>query len=228
VPDPDWFTDLRPLFDELNCGVIASDEANVIRMANDRLLSWLGYDRAELVNIRVDELVPLELRELLNEEIELVDAGDMRARLTTLRRKDSTTFPVVVLPHRLRDPDGQLLARLSILVELGTIQTARQVSHPSGNEVRSALEQIALELHSISLMAGPSPAAPLEHPDLSTLSPREREVLGYLIAGDRVPAIARHLSISPHTVRNHLKATYRKLGVETQAQLIDHIRALAS
>ena len=57
---------------------------------------------------------------------------------------------------------------------------------------------------------------------------REKEVLTRLVDGDRVPAISKRLHISPHTVRNHLKAIYRKLDVGTQSDLIERVRALAS
>lgn len=58
----------------------------------------------------------------------------------------------------------------------------------------------------------------------ATLSVREREVLARLIDNQRVPAIAESLFISQHTVRNHLKAIFRKLGVSDQQALIDFMR----
>ena len=67
---------------------------------------------------------------------------------------------------------------------------------------------------------------PLEHPALAGLTPREREVLQLLVSGERVPAIAQHLFISQHTVRNHLKSIYRKVDVGTQSELIHRVRAL--
>lgn len=56
---------------------------------------------------------------------------------------------------------------------------------------------------------------------LRPLSPREREIATLLLAGLRVPAIARRLFLSPHTVRNHLKSVFRRLGVGSQSQLIE-------
>lgn len=41
-----------------------------------------------------------------------------------------------------------------------------------------------------------------------------------LLAGDRVPRIARQLYIAPSTVRNLLCSVYRKLGVGSQQELI--------
>ncbi len=52
------------------------------------------------------------------------------------------------------------------------------------------------------------------------LSVREREVMTQLADGYRVSEIATRLFISPHTVRNHLKALFRKLDVHSQDELI--------
>jgi DNA-binding CsgD family transcriptional regulator len=56
------------------------------------------------------------------------------------------------------------------------------------------------------------------------LSPREQEVLAELRAGGRVPSIAKRLSISRVTVRNHLQRIFWKLGVHSQSELIEHVR----
>jgi len=58
-------------------------------------------------------------------------------------------------------------------------------------------------------------------PGLAGLSSRELDVLTRLVAGYRVPAIARALFISRSTVRSHLSSIFRKLGVESQQELID-------
>jgi DNA-binding CsgD family transcriptional regulator len=56
---------------------------------------------------------------------------------------------------------------------------------------------------------------------LTTLSMREKEILRRLCRNQRVPTIARALYISPHTVRNHLKSIFRKVGVSSQIELLE-------
>ena len=51
---------------------------------------------------------------------------------------------------------------------------------------------------------------------LQTLTPRERQVLDMLYAGDSVTHIAHLLEVSPATVRSQVKAVLRKLGVSSQ------------
>jgi DNA-binding CsgD family transcriptional regulator len=59
---------------------------------------------------------------------------------------------------------------------------------------------------------------------LGRLSSRELEITMRLLHGDRVPAIARALFLSPSTVRNHLSSVFRKLGVGSQQDLIHLLR----
>jgi DNA-binding NarL/FixJ family response regulator len=62
-------------------------------------------------------------------------------------------------------------------------------------------------------------------PGLGTLSTRELQVLSHLVDGERVPAIAKKLFLSQSTVRNHLAAIFSKLGVASQQQLMNVMRA---
>lgn len=54
------------------------------------------------------------------------------------------------------------------------------------------------------------------------LSRREVEVVRRIAAGRAVREIASDLHLSAHTVRNHLKSTYRKLGVHSQVEVAVH------
>jgi DNA-binding NarL/FixJ family response regulator len=59
---------------------------------------------------------------------------------------------------------------------------------------------------------------PGETPD--ALSPREREVLGMIAAGATNKEIAERLFLSPHTVKDHTSALYRKVGARNRAEAI--------
>jgi DNA-binding NarL/FixJ family response regulator len=61
---------------------------------------------------------------------------------------------------------------------------------------------------------------------LRDLSRREVEIVRLLAEGRRVAAIARDLDLSIHTVRNHLRAIFRKLEVHSQEELLDAVRGL--
>ncbi len=57
-----------------------------------------------------------------------------------------------------------------------------------------------------------------------SLSERESQILGFVTEGYRVATIARALFISPSTVRNHLSAIFKKLGVANQAELLERLK----
>lgn len=55
---------------------------------------------------------------------------------------------------------------------------------------------------------------------MEDLSKRENTILQELMDGGRVTSIADKLHLSQHTVRNHIRNIFSKLGVNSQAQLI--------
>ena len=52
------------------------------------------------------------------------------------------------------------------------------------------------------------------------LSPRERDVLAGLAIGDSTEEIGVTLTMSPHTVRTHLRNIMRKLDARTRAHAV--------
>lgn len=221
---------LVEIIDTMNCGLIGRDMEGVITFVNDRFLDWLGYDREELEGQAAALLVPPELRELTHNEMHATDAGDVRARLTVMRRKDSTTFPVLLIPQRLFDRKGKQLGSAAIIVDMGAVQTAKHAGYSDEEHVRAKLNRIVMELQSITLASDLSSAVPVSvhHPVLKELSAREKEILAQLVAGERVSGIAKLLHISPHTVRNHLKSIFSKLDVHSQSELIHYVRSLGA
>lgn len=55
------------------------------------------------------------------------------------------------------------------------------------------------------------------------LSARERELLALVVEGLATDRIARELVISPHTVKDHLKAVYDKVGVHSRPELVAQV-----
>ncbi len=226
----DWHLDVHKMVAALRCGVAVRDAEHKIVWVNDHLLDWLGYRLSELAGKPIEVLYPAENITMLQQEMVAVEAGDLRARLTVLRRKNGTVLPALILPQPVYDAQLNVLGGVGVIIELATVQTAKPAGYaPTEGHLRERLDKIALEIQSIGLAAAVSGRpVPLEHPDLATLSEREKEVLTQLVSGNRVPDIATALHISQNTVRNHLKSIYRKVGVGGQGELIQRVRDLTA
>ena len=61
---------------------------------------------------------------------------------------------------------------------------------------------------------------------LEVLTPREKEVLGLAARRLRDKEIAQELSVSPETVRYHLKNFYQKLAVHNRRDAVGKARNL--
>ncbi|MBW2497004.1 MAG: PAS domain S-box protein [Deltaproteobacteria bacterium] len=230
-----WEWELRPTLEGvlqalewMGCGLIVEDRQGLIRYANRRILETTGYEASELDGQPVALLVPEELREQLVIEQNRVQEGDARTRLSALRRKDGRAIPVAVAPQWVEDTPRGVPVVLSVVTELADVYAARPLGASPGS-LAAELASVATRLQSISYAAAlvEPGAMPVDHPALQGLSAREEEILGLLMQNLRVPAIAERLFISQSTVRNHLKAIFRKVGVSSQHELIDWVRSLS-
>jgi DNA-binding CsgD family transcriptional regulator len=60
---------------------------------------------------------------------------------------------------------------------------------------------------------------------VNKLSPRQRQVLLRLLAGEGIKQIAHRLSLSGHTVNDHMKEIYRRFGVSGRSELVSKFLA---
>jgi two-component system response regulator FixJ len=55
---------------------------------------------------------------------------------------------------------------------------------------------------------------------VESLTPKEREVLGYVVAGDANKTVARKLDVSVRTVENHRHKIFQKMKAQSLAELV--------
>jgi DNA-binding CsgD family transcriptional regulator len=88
------------------------------------------------------------------------------------------------------------------------------------------LRRIASEIEAAGVVGHDRAATDLQgFPGLEDLTERQREILARLLRGDRVPTISRGMHLATSTVRNHLTTVYRKVGVHSQAELIERLHS---
>lgn len=74
--------------------------------------------------------------------------------------------------------------------------------------------------HGRSAVGTREAVAPALASGLMTLSLREREVIGHLLAGKTAKQVARDVGIELTTVRTHQYRAFRRLGIRTQKELL--------
>ena len=91
------------------------------------------------------------------------------------------------------------------------------VAEPADALERELRQGLDVSLSRLAAELGAALAPDGQRPLITT---REREILASISAGLPVEAIARERGLSIHTVRNHLRHAYEKLGVQTQAAAV--------
>ena len=221
---------LQSLLTAMSDGVLITDEYGQRTYANPALSDLVGMD-------------PCEAGENPSRPAWLADDQQTRYEQYLQQARDGRIGrEIVSLEWRLRSALGREIPALIKLIpmrgnmgsavpliwlivpdrtpiHLGEADPARQVS------LEESMRRIAAELQRVGV---PTNAASARHhasvEELDRLSPRETEVLDRLLEGHRVTSIARQLEVSEHTVRNHLKSMFRKLGVHSQAELVGLVR----
>lgn len=109
----------------------------------------------------------------------------------------------------------------ALVRDVDCVQSQGRQSAGRVHELEEVLVQIARSALEVLGVPSGEPVGAGRNELLDVLSRREREVVLLLLRGQRVPSIANQLYISPSTVRNHLSRVFKKVGVRTQAELLE-------
>lgn len=199
--------------------VIVEDEAFVA----ENLAALLGARGIEVLQVVRDGDLAIEVVLRTRPDLVLLDLHldrergppvDGLALLGALR--SLTVAPRVLVLSVTRDPQAVETARR--LGASGFLQKLRA----TGDSIVAAVLDTARGEHFVDAGAFLSelraPTAPTSSV-LAHLSPREREVLAHVAAGEDNLKISVALGISERTVRAHVSAIYRKLGSENRTEL---------
>ncbi|HUP75575.1 MAG TPA: LuxR C-terminal-related transcriptional regulator [Acidimicrobiales bacterium] len=93
-------------------------------------------------------------------------------------------------------------------------------------ELEQRLQRIAQEVQAAGMLEGFGQLPKFAQVEgLDNLTARQWEIVSRLLRGQRVPAIAQSMYLSQSTVRNHLSAIFKKVGVHSQTELLRLLRA---
>lgn len=184
------------------------------------------------------------LKMLLEQTGDLRVVGTAATATAALAALPERSPDVVLLDLDLGDEDGldalprihAAVPRAKVLILTALKDRARdEAAHRTGARglvLKDAPADVLLEaIRSVAagrlwfdprvLPASGRPAAAPEPPSaLSTLTPREREIVSLIGEGLRNEEAARRLGITEKTVRNHLTVVFDKLGVSGRLELL--------
>jgi PAS domain S-box-containing protein len=111
--------ELHELYDNPLCGYHSLDATGLIVQINDTELGWLGYERDEVVGrMRFTDIVPPQYYDFFGQHFALLKEHGLRRDLEyEMRRKDGTTFPVLVNVTAVKDSDGRFVRSHAIVLE---------------------------------------------------------------------------------------------------------------
>jgi DNA-binding CsgD family transcriptional regulator len=106
-------------------------------------------------------------------------------------------------------------------VNAGTYISFSGVPRAKPKRIFAALDLIAPVLHTLFLQTKQAEKSTI---DLMALTDRQRELVDLALKGLSDKEIASRLGISDHTVGNHFRAIYAKLGISKRSQLIASLK----
>ena len=112
-----------------------------------------------------------------------------------------------------------LLQEVARAVQAGSLWVGPELVDRLVAAARSLLDKVETARQPASNATSDSPSE-ANRPDLSMLSPREREVADQVALGKTNKEIARTLDITERTVKAHLGAVFEKLAVRDRLQLV--------
>lgn len=182
-------------------GLIVFDQGSRVTSANEDALHWLR----QLLGTDADTVSP-DGAATAEEVDRLLAAPELERQIT----------PIWALLARARAVAGGLdsrAARLRLRDQRGRWLLLHASTLTSSND--GSAETVAVVIES----AKSSEIAPIII-EAYSLSPRERDVVAALASGDSTSEIATRLFLSQHTVRDHIKTVFEKVGVSSRAELV--------
>ena len=130
--------ELHDLYDNAPCGYHSLDATGFVLQINNTELGWLGYVRNEVVGrLRFADLLSPQCCDEFRQNFTLLKERDcLRDNEYVMRRKNGTTFPVLLSATAVKDVNGQFIRSHASVFDISALK--RSESELSESEVRNA------------------------------------------------------------------------------------------
>jgi DNA-binding CsgD family transcriptional regulator len=211
--------------------LVVQDEGGVVVWVNEAFCRYFSAKREMVVGRLAAGQLPEVARTAYLEWSRVWREGGPTPGRLMIRMRNGELRAHWVLGQPIADANGRPTggAVLAILEERALGDAIVEGFRRAGRIVDDVLVSLGKEVERALGQAGPAHVdfTDLREriPALSQLSDREWSVARRIGRGDRTAIVATDLGITASTVRNHLKAIYRKTGIRSQVELVQHLRA---
>jgi DNA-binding CsgD family transcriptional regulator len=152
--------------------------------------------------------------------VSLVLGRSTHAELTARTRRGDAWVPRTLRLHTLLGPDVRLVLVTTVPTSPATADAARL------GDLERRLHRIGVEVREAGVFDRERPMIDRARAmvELADLTERQWDILARVLDGQRVPSIARELHVGQSTVRTHLAAIFRRLGLHSQDDLVERLR----
>lgn len=203
--------------------VLIADDHPVVRSGLKALINSIGD--FEVVADVADGESAIRETQLLRPDVVMMDVQMPGVDGLEATRRIRAALPdIAVLMLTMFDDDDTVFAAMQAGAQGYLLKGAEQ------EEIHRALRAVVageaifgpgIAARVLGYFSAPRPDTSVAFPELT---PREREVLDRVAAGQRNSVIAQELFLSPKTVSNHMSAIFAKLSVADRAEAIIRAR----
>jgi PAS domain S-box-containing protein len=224
---------LRAVADQLLAPIAVLAPDSTLLYANPAAAHSLGQEPKRLVGRKMLEFVHTDDRSRVRNQLARVASRRSTGGYTRyrLRADPADGWRVIesTADNLLDDPTVRgIVVMARDVTALSADGAAAALDSPAARvaQLEQHLGRIAAEVEASGALRGGNPATDMgRFLPVEGLTYRQRDVLGRLMRGDRVPTIAAAMFLSQSTVRNHLTALFARFGVHSQAELLTVLRA---
>ncbi|MFA6985738.1 MAG: diguanylate cyclase [Arenimonas sp.] len=140
----EYAAEVRDLYERAPCGYHSLDSEGRFVRINDTELSWIGYQREEVIGrLKFSDLLTADGRREFRERFpRFKEQGQIRDVEFDVRRKDGSILPVLLNATAVLDADGHYLMSRSTVFDITERRRAEQALRLSEQQVRLRLAEI--------------------------------------------------------------------------------------